>query len=853
MLKSGTCIGPFEIQSPIGEGGMGVVYRAHDTKLKRDVALKALPEPFALDAERLSRFQREAQALASLNHPNIAQIYGLEESGNVRCIVMELVAGETLHEQVQRGPVPLDEALDIAKQIVDGLETAHERGIIHRDLKPANIKRTPDGRVKILDFGLARMFDSRAGNADVSNSPTMMSATGAGMILGTAAYMSPEQARGREAGVRSDIWAFGAVLYELLTGRQAFQGETVTDLLASVIKSEPDWSALPASTPEPIRLLVRQCLQKDSRRRLQHIGDARIFLEEMKVEMKAGFAPAGAASPVPRSRERSAWILITAALSVALAFVAVSSLRRAPAEAAAVRFTISPPENTQFSRSFGFQAVSPDGTKLAFSATDNQGRRMLWVRPLDSLTAQPIAGTENAGAPFWSGDGRSVGFAIKGQLKRVELSGGASQTIGSLSSFSGATWNHNGVIIFGTEDGPLQRVAAAGGTPLAVTELDKSQNERFHGSPMFLPDGEHFLYATGNNLLVGSLESKERQILMDSGRCPCGYTDPGYLLFLRGSTLMAASFDAARLRVTSDAFVVAAELEGAFSASTNGVLSYRSTSGGAYKLTWFDRSGKELGVEPVPGPMQAPNLSQDGKRVALQISSGEGKNDISILDLVRGTNMRVTLDGNSARPFFSPDGNRLVFVREGNIYMKSASGTGAEEMLEKGEPTDWSPDGNYVFFIRGGDLWSLSIKDRMATRVVTGKGNDRRGRFSPDGKWFAYESDESGRFEIYVQKFPPSGERIQVSANGGNSAWWRSDGKELFFNTLERKLMSVDIRPGNAFDASPPKMLFEIPGEINNGRFIATPDGQRFLMPLQRVDDSQSLNVIVNWPATIKK
>lgn len=316
---------------------------------------------------------------------------------------------------------------------------------------------------------------------------------------------------------------------------------------------------------------------------------------------------------------------------------------------------------------------------------------------------------------------------------------------------------------------------------------------------------------------------------------------------------MAMAFDAGNLRVTSEPFPLAADVEGAFSASTNGALSYRSASGGAFQLTWFDRSGKQLGVEPVPGPMQAPNLSRDGKRVVLQINSGPSKNDISILDLVRGTNMRVTFDGNSARPFFSPDGNRLVFVREGNIYVKAASGTGAEDRLEAGEPTDWSADGEHLFFIRDGDLWSLSMKDRKTTRVVTGRGNDRRGRFSPDSKWFAYESDESGRFEIYVQKFPPSGERVQVSANGGDSAWWRSDGRELFFNTPDRKLMSVDIRPGNAFDASPPKALFEIPGQVNNGRFIATLDGQRFLMPLQRQDQAQPLTVILNWPSAIKK
>ena len=433
-----------------------------------------------------------------------------------------------------------------------------------------------------------------------------------------------------------------------------------------------------------------------------------------------------------------------------------------------------------------------------------------------------------------------------------------------LPNFASASWNREGVLLLGIPPGAIQRVAALGGIPSPVTELDKTREEKEHRQPVFLPDGQHFVYYTvpRHDLMLASLDSKQTETLVSGGvSSVLGYSSPGYLLFKRENTIMSLPFDAGKRRATGDPFPVA-ENAVDVSVSQNGVLSYRRILGsGLTQLTWFDRNGKVVGVEPVTGIMQAPNLSRDGKKVAVERRREEPGRDIWILDLTRGTNMRVTLDGDSGRPVFSPDGNRIIFVRGSDMYMKSAGGTGNEERVAQsqsgGEPTDWSPDGQHILFIRGGDrgvdIWSLSLSDRKVTPVVTEKANQRRGRFSPDGKWFAYESDESGRLEIYVQRFPPSGERVQVSANGGNSPWWRSDGKELFFNEADRKLMSVDVRLGNTFDASAPRSLFEIPGAVNNGRFIATLDGQRFLIPLQPQEGSQPLTVTLNWPSTIKK
>lgn len=865
LLASGTRLGPYEVRSPLGEGGMGIVYRAHDTKLKRDVALKVLPDRFADDEERLSRFQREAQALAAVNHSNIAQIYGFEESGETRCIVMELVEGETLQELMQRGPIPVEEALVIATQIAEGLEAAHERGVIHRDLKPANIKRTPSGNVKILDFGLARIFDSGPADMSLANSPTMMSGTAAGMLIGTASYMSPEQARGKAADTRADIWAFGAVVFELVTGRQAFAGETVTDLLASVIKSDPDWSALPPSTPDQLRFLLQKCLQKDSRRRLQHIGDARIAIEDIL----AGHAvPSTAGQPARPSREHYVWTLVTLVLAAATVFLGIDYFRRSPVEVPpAARFSVIPPEKTAFRRDGAFQAISQDGTKLAFVATDSQYEPpRLWVRTLDSMVPQAVPGTQGAQIPFWSPDGRSIGFLAAGKLMKVDLPNGSPQTISNLPNLGRATWNRDGVIIFAAETGPLRRVMVSGGAISDATELDKSQ-ETAHRSPVFLPDGRHFLYTHDSqatpptDIMLGSVDSKDSQLLWkEKVDWLGGYVVPGYLLYQRDRTVMALPFNLQKLKVTGEPVPVVDDVDGSFSASTNGVLSYRArAAGGGVKLVWFDRSGNQVGVEPVSGALQAPNLSRDGKRVTFEQASG-GTSDIRILDLLRGTNMRVTLEGNSGRPVFSPDGTRVAFARYRNgngsdVVVKSASGTGPEQrMAEDAEPTDWSPDGRHIIIVRNpGDLFLTSLTgDGKATPLITNPGG-RRARFSPDGKWISYESNESGRYQIYIQRFPPSGDRVQVSVNGGDSSWWRSDGKELFFNSPDRKLMAVDVKLGASFEAGVPHTLFEVPGLINNGRFVASLDGKRFLMPIQFQDELQPITILVNWPSTLKR
>jgi len=867
-LIQGSRIGPYEVQSPLGEGGMGEVYRARDVRLQRDVAIKVLPDRFANDAERLSRFQREAQVLASLNHPNIAQIHGFEVSGATQCIVMELVDGETLADQIKRGPLPVNDVVAVAKQICEALEAAHEKGIIHRDLKPANIKITPDGKVKLLDFGLARLFDTDTGSIDAANSPTigptMMSVTGGGVILGTAAYMSPEQARGKVVDKRTDIWSFGCVVYEALTGIQIFAGETVSDSIARILEREPDWSKLPPATPPGIGTFLHRALQKDRRNRLRDVGDARIEIEE--VYRAPALTTETAATT--KSRNRLAWSVAGMLALIAIAAMAgwIQSIQKPVPELPAVRFTVPPPEKV--TAVFG-AAISPDGKKVAFFANDAPSNRRIFWRPLDSLAARPLDGTSGNGQLFWSPDGRFIGFFAGDKLKKVEVASGAVQTVCDLPArnFLGATWNQNGVILLGS-GGHINRVDSAGGRLVLLPAFDKP--DTVPGFPHFLPDGQRFIYGeikTGNNVeyLIGSLESKETQRLPGIGAVrgdPVGVIySSGRLLWIREGTLTAQAFDVKSLQLSGEPFPIAEAASSfqfgsidSFSASDNGALVYLAQSARPTRLTWFNRSGQRLSEESVDGLTQAPNLSRDGKRVAYERTDATGKRDIWALDLMRGINMRITLNGGASRPVFSPDGAQIIFSVENHLFQKSSGGTGPEERIGEGEPTDWSADGQHIISFHDSDLWDLPVSgDRKEIPIVNGKGNDRRGRLSPDGKWIAYESNEAGRFEIYVQRFPPTKERWQVSANGGDSAWWRSDGKELFFNG-GGKLMAVDVKFGAAFDASPPHALFDLPGAINNGRFIASLDGQRFLLPIITQDaEAAPLTVVLNWPAGMKK
>jgi serine/threonine protein kinase len=869
-LTAGTRLGPYEILAPIGAGGMGEVYRALDTKLKREVALKVLPEAFAQDPERMLRFQREAEVLASLNHPNIAHIYGVEE----RALVMELVEGETLP-----CPLPIDTTLNYARQIAEALEYAHERGVIHRDLKPANVKVTPEGVVKLLDFGLAKALEgpASAGDSPVTSPTLTLGATRVGMILGTAAYMSPEQASGKTADRRADIWSFGAVLYEMLSGKRAFEGESASDTLASVLKLDPDWNALPAQTPASIRSLIRRCLTKDRKQRLQAIGEARIALE---TPLGEGPAPVTALS---RSRLGNAGWIAAAILLVALIALLFVHFRKAPPpQVRSVRFQVPLPEKS----TDAIFRLSPDGRYLAIAESQPDSNSRLWVRPLDSLETRPMPETNGASLPFWSPDSAFIGFFAQGKLKRIALAGGPPQTIGDAPRGIGGTWNRDGVIVFMPDAGkPFYRVPAAGGVPEPVTKLAASDAQGF---PQFLPKGDRFLYLTialGKpdviGIYVSSLDEKPPVRILASALSATYVTSnassqSGHLLFLRENTLMAQAFDPERLRLSGEmvplAEPVGTELFGflpAFSVSDSGVLAYSSGAAGANReLVWLDRTGKQMGSASPPGDYGNFRLSPDEKKIAMDRSVAQSAQDIWVLDLLRGVTSRLTFDpAMDNLPIWSPDGLRVLFPsnRTGSfdLYIKAASGAGQEEPLIKmgtptGWATDWSRDGRFILYQipaarTGQDLWiAPQFGDRKPFPYLQTQFNEQAGAFSPDGHWVAYVSDESGRNEIYVQAFPLSGEKHQISSGGGSEPYWKKDGTELFYLAADRNLMAVPIKLGTTLTPGTPKALFPIPVSEQQHSYAVTADGQRFLVS-RLAGEMPPITVVLNWEAGLKK
>jgi Tol biopolymer transport system component len=906
-LQPGNRLGPYEIVSAIGAGGMGEVYRARDAKLGRDVALKVLPEAFARDTDRMARFQREAKVLASLNHPNIASIYGLEDSGNTHALVMELVEGPTLADRIKRCPIPIDEALRIAKQICEALEYAHERGIVHRDLKPANVKVTADEAVKVLDFGLAKAIEGDASSMDVANSPTLSRmATQAGVLLGTAAYMSPEQAKGKAVDRRADIWAFGCVLYEMLTGKHAFDGETVTDTLAAVIKEEPDWSRLPAGTPIRVRVLLQRCLQKDPKQRLRDIGDARISLDEVLAGAPDASLAGASQAVVPRWHRTLPWA-VAAAFAIAFAALGWVYLRGAntPAQTAELtRFEILVPEKTALAAN-GVFALSPDGRQLAFAATGSDGVQRLWIRSLDSLKARPLPGSESPAIPpfFWSPDSRYIAFQSGGKLKKIDISGGAAESLCDVSGYAvGGSWNRDGVIIFGSGNAGLMRVSANGGSATPLTTLDSSRKETDHGLPSFLPDGRHFIYLRlssspeNNGVYIGSLDAKpdqqdsKRLVATDWGPAyaPSSDANMGQLLFVRDGTLIAQPFDARRLELSGEPVTVAEQVGnfldgGFFSASANGALAYRTGAGGASQLTWFDRQGKILGTVGEPAVLYYTlALSPDGTRTAA--SEFDTQNEIQalwLLDLSRGRNTRFTF-GPSSSLFgtWSPDGGRIIFASNpsgvADLYEKLASGVEDEELLLKSSenkyPTSWSRDGRFLLYwtpdpqTRKYGLSVLPFEgDKKPFPFLRTDFNNYDGHFSPDGRWVAYVSDESGRSETYVRTFSPdssgaatdTGGKWLISTDGGTDPRWRADGKELYYVALDGKVMAVEVAATPGFQASVPKILFQAPPQID----VTTPylwdvtaDGKRFLFPAPAGQQGNApFTVVLNWQAGLKK
>jgi serine/threonine protein kinase len=848
------------------------------------VAIKVLPALVSGDVDRLARFQREAEVLAALNHPNIAQIHGLEKSEGQTALVLELVEGPTLADRLAHGPLPIDDTLAIARQVAEALEAAHERGIIHRDLKPANIKIRDDGTAKVLDFGLAKAIDPIGVQwSGLSQSPTLTTPamTQAGIVLGTAAYMSPEQARGRTVDRRTDIWAFGCVLYEMLAGKRAFGGEdTVSDTLAEILKGEPDWTALPAGTPPAIRSLLQRCLRKDVRRRLPDIGQARIEIEE------ADSNPASTTQTVtPPAAPRGSylWPALAALALVSTAGLAVWNFLAPDPPRRVVRFdfeTGGPPHSDLFVG----QPLSPDGRALAYVA-NFEGEPFIWVRELDSSTPRRLPATEGVvRGPSWSPDSQHLVFFADGKLKRVAVSGGPSVDLCNEPGRDVA-WGPGDVILIGGQRRPLHQVPPLGGRPTPVTEL--GPNETTHDYPNFLPDGRHFLFmarrgaATEDwDVFVGSLDSKERR-LVPGIHAETRYSPTGHLLFGRDTALMAQPFDLDRLELTGDAFQIAERFGGgpkaSHSASLDGSLAYLPPqSAQTSQLVWFDRAGKQLGVAAPFAEYGRVEISSDGKQLAFDRRVGFA-HDIFVLDLQTGSVRRVVSHAAAdLSPIWSPDGRTIAFassrdpagnagprnVRAGQLYQRSVSVVGEDTPLLKTDegkvPTDWTRDGQYLAYISRDDVWALpfpAADGAKPLRVTDTPFAEAGARFSPNGRWIAYQSNESGtQPEVYVQAFPASGAKHLVSANGGRHPRWSADGKELFYIAPDSTLMSVSIKEaGSELHAGAPLALFRARAFDENATYGVGRDG-RFLMPVAATDRTAApLTVIVNWVATLKK
>jgi serine/threonine protein kinase len=894
----GESIAHYRVTARLGAGGMGEVYRATDTKLGRDVALKVLPQAFVQDPQRMARFQREAQMLALLNHPHIAAIYGLEVSGATNALAMELVDGPTLAERIGGGAVPVEEALPLARQIADALEYAHEKGIIHRDLKPANIKLTRDGQVKVLDFGLAKALAEDSAVPDVSNSPTLsVAATKAGFILGTAAYMAPEQAKGKAVDRRADVWAFGCVLYEMLTGARPFPGEDVSETLAAVIRGEPDWKALPANLPAPIDRLVKRCLQKDMKRRLQAIGEARVVLEDCLANPTAAQAAEAASAvasvPVPAARTaRAAWTIATISTVATLALAALYFGK--PSDQPVIRAFIPAPEKTHFNASgrtdSGPVSVSPDGRMLVFAAISSDNKQQLWIRAIDSLSAQPLPGTEGGAYPFWSPDSRTVGFFAERKLKRIAVAGGPAVPLCEAPEGRGGTWNQDGTIVFApNRNGLLHKVPEAGGNSTVLAHLGPAGFAGTQRWPSFLPDGRHFLFATrraatgtfaaaveGDGVVLGSLDSAPPKSLLPI-MTNASYA-AGHLLFVRDGTLMAQPFDLGKLQFSGDAFPVAEKVlsdalfvMGTFSVSQNGVLAYQEgESQGHSRLHWYDRTGKVLGVLGDEARYFDLALSRDGKRVAVNLSSGSLP-DIWTYDVARGLRTRFSFDpGSEGRPVWSPDGSRVVFTLEGQtvvLLQKSFAGAGKEEIIPFPEgqrpfASSWSSDGRFLAsesrgnVQTGRDIWVIPMTgERKPIPFLITQFHEGGPMFSPDGRWIAYQSNESGRDEVYVAPFPGPGRKWQVSTTGGNWPKWRGDGKEILYVGADLKITAVEVGArGDTFEIGKVQPLFDTTPVLVGAFYDVSQDGRRFLVnTIVRQTSSQPITLVVNWAAALKK
>ncbi len=901
-LASGTKLGPYEIQEPLGAGGMGEVYLARDTRLGRDVAVKVLPAHLSSDPELRQRMEREARAISSLNHPHICTLHDIGSQDGLDFLVMEHLEGETLAERLSRGPLPLEDALKIAIQIADALDKAHARGIIHRDLKPANIMLAKNGP-KLMDFGLAKpapgISPASGSNPLTPSTPTMSVAalsasasplTQKGTVVGTFQYMAPEVLQGSEAHARSDIFSFGCVLYEMITGRRAFEGKSQFSVLGAILDKEPDRiSAVQPHSPPRLDEIVWRCLAKNPEQRYGCMHDVRIQLETLAADPHSEVAQP-AAQEKPASGSFLPWLLAGTATLIALSLGA-AYIFRSPKPEPVVRSSILPPPGTSFVTMLpasGPPVLSPDGTKLAFTARDDKSKVLLYIRALTSLTAQPLAGTEDATYPFWSPDGSELGFFAPGKLKKISANGGPSENICDALSGRGAAWSPDGTIVFTpSSTQPLFRVSAAGGLPEPASKLDASRSENSHRWPSFLPDGRHFLFwgrssrNQENTLYVGELGSPQAKILAKTDSM--AIYAAGYLLFMRDQNLMAQPFDPRRTQLSGEPVPIAEHvaINGAtarplFSASQNGTLIYQTgeTSGG-WNLLWWGRDGKLIGSAAQPDRYLFPTLSSDGTRLASMIFTGAlGNEDVWVFDLARGTSTRLTFSGNARGfPVWSADGKTVFYASNpqgmSHMYSKAADGSGTERVVLETDgtlelPASASPDGRYLVYLRRDikneptyQIWVLPLfGDGKPFPVVQNNFESQFPAISPDGKWMAYQSNESGRREIYVTAFPAGGAKWQVSTNGGTSPKWRRDGKELFFLDPSDKIVAVDVNTsGNAVHLGIPRDLFQTVGiQRDFGPFDVTADGKKFLLNSGNLKEgSDPFTLVQNWPAELKK
>jgi len=888
-LSAGSHLGLYEIVSAIGTGGMGEVYRARDGKLDRDVALKVLPEEFFEDRDRVARFEREAKSLAALNHPGIAAVHSFETVSGRHILVMELVEGEGLDAQIARGAIPFDEAFPIAGQIAEALEAAHKRGIVHRDLKPANVMVTPEGRVKVLDFGLAKALepDPASGSApQITHSPTITArATHAGVILGTAAYMSPEQARGKAVDKRADIWAFGCVLYEMLTGNRVFEGETASDVLAAVLRQEIDFGALPPETPAAIARVLRRCLVRDPGSRLHDVGDARI---EIVDALKAPGERSSSVAP-PRALGERVLRLFPWLLAAAMALVAVFSLRRAiPRTEDVVHLSVHVPDGMTVDPDVQTQeqllAISPDGRRIAFRGRSGDERR-IFLRDLSRETVDPLPGTEDGDDPFFSPDGEWLGFVSGGKLKKTAVRGGTPVTLAAAAQSRGAAWGDDSTIVFApTVNSPLLRIPAAGGEPVPLTALDAAGRERTHRWPEILPGAKTVLFTVGTADKPGdydesridavSVATGERHVVY-RGASLARYVPPGHLLLARHGDLLAVPFDVKTAQVRGTPVPVLQGVSGDsrsgvafFGAARTGALAYAVglSAQGITEIVWMDRAGRREPTGIPPGIYSSIALSPDGQKLAYSEGpAGGARTDIWIADLSHGGQFQLTSNGQAQTPCWTPDGTSLGYSSPASeaIMRQRADGGGAAEILWSSTQllpisTDsFAPDGSALLFTLSGlptraDIFLLPLSgERKARALIATPGAETGAKISPDGRWLAYTGEYEAGQQVYVQAFPSLAGRWQVSRTGGAAPRWSRDGKELFYASAE-KIFAVPIRHAPTFSRGEPQPLFRIdrPGSIEGSEFYdVTPDGKRFVVLVRQKDSTKAprIDVILNF------